>query len=233
MAMGFYTIWCVFLASLLCCCSGEETTLLPAGIELSPEEPQACGMHVRSPVTGLDSYGNNIAEYLNNHSAFRCADTISSDLKKIFSPGVRNARIRADLKENLGNVCSSFVDVISVFTFYNKVMSGGICEDDLFTEDSLNGTDFCVRVKTLDSKPVVSAIEKFEEKFRSSKSAANEVAKLLALNDSSCHRKCGSGYARILCNAYYSIASLFSQEFPKVLATRGKKLGLECIAEYF
>ena len=209
----------------LCYCEGAEkddvfTHLRPAPI---PEVPLKCGMYLKYPDTGFQTT-HSVPDYLDS-KGLRCSEAISSQLKEIFSPGEENATtIREDLQEKLGGVCSAFVDIISTILFNNAQLSGGICQDHLFADPSLE-VDFCERIKSMDGEEetaLASNLEAFEGRWRWAKIAADGVTTLQSLDEKSCPEKCGSGYSKLLCNAYYSIALLFSQEFPKVLEARAK-----------
>ena len=145
----------------------------------------------------------------------KCSKTISSGLKEIFTRSEKGLKIREDLERNLGGVCSAFVDLLSWTAFNSEIMAPGICDGSLFTDRSLSEIDFCARKRLEGNTDLASTLGNlggggcFEP-------AARELAKLWALDESSCSAECGSGYPRILCNAYYSIATLFSREFQSI-----------------
>lgn len=193
---------------MLCCSKPQyDTSIFDDEDESKVEAAEVwkCTSLIKFPNNGSES-NHTIAKYLRSHRALSCSDSISSGLMKMFTKDESSAKIRQDLEKKLGNVCSAFVDLISIAAF-NKKMSAGICAWKLFSDRSLNETDFCGKGSIMDSAALGSTLEALGGHF---KSAADAV---VSLQKESCPEKCGDGYSRILCNAYYSIAVLFSREY--------------------
>ena len=222
--MMFYNYACVLL--LFACLLHNEAKVFAASNfhqregKTVPLPLMRCSSKIRFPQNGSDTT-YSVATYLKNQEALPCAGSISVGLMKVFAEGERSAKIRQDLEKKLGHVCSAFVDLISAIAF-SREMSSSICVQEAFSNRLLIETDFCgkedgIMDSAMDTS-LVSTLMAFGGHFRR---AADAVVSLQALDKDSCLEKCGGGYPRILCNAYYSVASLFSQEYPKLLANKG------------
>ena len=216
--MALHASMCI----LLCVCqvgsSGFSLGSLIDGTPPPPPPPQPkCSSFIKFPNGTETKY--HVADFLRSERAIRCSSSISTALEKMFEDGDESTKIREDTLDR--SLCSAFVDLFSVVA-YHPGLTVNICAFRMLSERSLNYTDFCGNEGPRDEEmdtAVVSNVEMFGSYFMP---IASEVMKLQSLDKTTCPGKCGSGYSRILCNAFYPMATLLSREYPTILATESQ-----------
>lgn len=173
-----------------------------------------CGAYVRFP-NGSDT-PFTIDSYLSSKKVFPCFEDINRNLKDIFNKTNPSVEIRKQLRSNLGNTCSVFIDVISKIVFTN--LSHDICVEQSLGDAVIVRRNFCRTEDASFAEAITIHTNLISMKFSA---VANEFMKLLSLKN--CSRQCGSGNGSVFCNAFYSMAKLLSQKFPAILA--GRKVG--------
>ena len=207
----------VLLIACLSIAEGVSQTLATAWAQernqQQPEHVSPCNAFVRE-ANHSDSkvvIGDYLSVVLRGNN---CNASVSEDLIAIFTYSKEAGKRREDLKETLLNLCSAFVDAIS--TTANN-LTYGICKDDrdLLSTESLN-QDFCNRSE-LETEKSERQLEEGLEGMKLT-SISTEVGKLVEISDSEadCAKKCGEGDGKILCNAFYSLASWLNPRYQEV-----------------
>ena len=143
-----------------------------------------------------------------------CNASVSQELIAIFTDSEKAWERREDLKESLSNLCSAFIDAISITA---NDLTYGICYDDrdLLSTESLN-QEFCGRPELETEKED----RQLEECLKGMKltSISTEVGNLVEISDSraGCTAKCGEGDGRILCNAFYLLTRWLNPHYQEV-----------------
>lgn len=165
------------------------------GFITSSDRRHKCTPFIKFP-NGSDTLFT-ISSYLSSKNLLPCHKTISKDLKEIFENTTQSSRIRAELQKSLGSLCSIFISTISVIAFK---LGPEICKENSLTDALLAQQDFCSLEGLI----------------------SHEIRKVLDLG-SECPDRCGSGYGRVLCNAYYSVTELMNKRYPNIIASKSKE----------
>ena len=192
LAMASYSVSASFLkAFLVCLClsrlNAEET--------VSTTSPPECTRHIRWP-NGTESDAG-IDDFLE----MSCDDSLNN-LRYIFSEDAVGTR--HDLVASLGDLCSSFVDLISLMI----QVRGQKLEKEICTLSGKLSSDFC-QSHTVSTERN-TALER-DLDLLGYHNISLEVRKLIDLG-ANCTEKCDNGAnSNVLCNAYYLLASLLSK----------------------
>ncbi len=152
-----------------------------------------------------------IGQYLENAESLPCHGEVNRDLIMCFTGGSEvSPGLRERLKTSLGNVCGMFVELLSLLARSDHGVD--ICSNMALTDATLTG-DFCQEVVA--ESPDVTALMSTLDALGYPR-YSNVVAKLLNLGDE-CPQKCGLNGGNILCNAYFSLASVLSIVGPQSL----------------
>lgn len=149
---------------------------------------------------GGGDYNVTLSQYLGTYVG--CSSSVSKGLKEIFINSEQSAKVRNELRGSLGNVCALYVGVFSRLARMNQ--SSAMCDSGAL-QDVVIDQDFCEKIDP-DSASVDSTLSSLDALGYSNYSSA--LSALVGLSGAACTSKCGSQSGKILCNAYFSMATV-------------------------
>ncbi len=139
-----------------------------------------------------------------NATFFKCADEISSKLKKIFAAGATGESERKKATEDgVTDLCPVFVELASIVTLSPLELRSSICEQNALHTTEIEEGDICDKMEL---KRIVN--EGHYESLGYLPSVAEVFRTLTEMKEVDCRDKCGGEYKSILCSAFYSLANV-------------------------
>jgi hypothetical protein len=153
------------------------------------------------------SYAATLSGYLESTKPLfaECWETVNTELKDIFRNTTESAKVREELRASLGNVCAEYVEMFSIVARMRKEEEPlEMCDLDALITATVKDRDFCAMETSETESSTLSTLISFGYPNYS-----RTLIDLMGLGDD-CPAKCGEGYGRILCNAYYSMTTVLA-----------------------
>ena len=191
--------------------SGRLLDDVPDGKKAPTEPPQGAPC-----LPNLTRYGVSlnvtISRVLSSPKVLSCADTISKALQAMFQLDVSAEEMRRDTTDSVKDICPAFVNLTSIVVWSGYGKHPGpnfraiICSKDILTKKAVEDRDFCTFYKEYQSSSTTT-LELLEEYPK----VASVFQELTSMGGD-CEMKCGKGSKRVLCNAFFVLASLLSMK---------------------
>ncbi len=156
----------------------------------------------------MNDKGNHYKETLSwvfsSTTFFKCADEISSKLKKIFAAGATGESERKKATEDgVTDLCPVFVELASIVTRSPLKLRSSICDQNALRTAEIEEGDICDKMELKGA-----ANEGHYESLGYLPSVAEVFKTLTEMKEVDCQEKCGGEYKSILCRAFYSLANV-------------------------
>ncbi len=164
--------------------------------------PQSCDPRVVNDKG--KHYKQTLSWVFSNTTFFKCADEISSKLKKIFAAGATGESERKKVTEDgVTDLCPVFVELASIVTLSPLKLRSSICEQNALYTTEIEEGDICDKMELEGA-----ANEGHYESLGYLPSVAEVFRTLTEMKAVDCRDKCGGEHKSILCRAFYSLANV-------------------------
>ena len=199
----------VFVLSLLALWSVSSATIDDEGdrdMDLTPESSRLQPLPVCRPFVkhrNGSNYALTVNKYLNNQVLVPCYKSVSFELKELFKNNSLSQALRMELTNSLGDVCSQFVQILSLLARRNR--SYDFCDAEALSTQVLS-RDFCL-VPPSEIMTLKGSLQ--DVRYTGFSNVLGELLDIV--RGTNCASKCGRDPGKILCNAFYSLATVVSK----------------------